>query len=202
MLISHKNKFIFIKTRKTAGTSIEVDLSQLMGPEDVVTPVNPPEEGHKPRNHQGFYPHMPANEVRKRIGRQVFNSYYKFCVERDPVEKCISYYFFHTRSDNRVELGSWEHFVNSDKLPVDEKLYTDRFGRLLVDRIVPYHDLNVQLPILLQGLGVPFDGVRARAKSGFREQIEVSHQERDQIMKKFKKTAQILALEEQRRAQK
>lgn len=40
MIVSHRHKFIFIKTRKTAGTSIEASLSRYCGPQDVVTPVS------------------------------------------------------------------------------------------------------------------------------------------------------------------
>jgi hypothetical protein len=39
MIISHKHKFIFLKTRKTASTSTEFALNEICGPEDVVTPV-------------------------------------------------------------------------------------------------------------------------------------------------------------------
>jgi hypothetical protein len=39
MIISHEHKFIFVKTRKTAGTSIEIALSKFCGPDDVICPI-------------------------------------------------------------------------------------------------------------------------------------------------------------------
>lgn len=41
MIISHKYKFIFLKTKKTAGTSFEIALSRYLGEDDVVTPISP-----------------------------------------------------------------------------------------------------------------------------------------------------------------
>jgi hypothetical protein len=38
MILSHEHKFIFLRTKKTAGTSIELALFELCGPNDVITP--------------------------------------------------------------------------------------------------------------------------------------------------------------------
>ena len=45
VIISHRHQFIFLKTIKTAGTSVELFLRQFCGPDDVVTPVVPEDEG-------------------------------------------------------------------------------------------------------------------------------------------------------------
>lgn len=38
MILSHRHKFIFLKTRKVAGTSLEIVLTKLCGPDDIITP--------------------------------------------------------------------------------------------------------------------------------------------------------------------
>lgn len=37
MIVSHEHKFIFLKTRKTAGTSVEIALSKSCGMKDIIT---------------------------------------------------------------------------------------------------------------------------------------------------------------------
>ncbi len=44
MILSHARKFIYIKGRKVAGTSIEIALSRICGPDDVITPITPRDE--------------------------------------------------------------------------------------------------------------------------------------------------------------
>lgn len=68
MIISYSRNFIFVKTRKTAGSAIEAALSVHAGAEDVVTPLGQTEEFDR----QKLYPDvLPRNftsdkEVEKR----------------------------------------------------------------------------------------------------------------------------------------
>ena len=39
MIVCHSRQFIFLKTRKTAGTSLEVALSKLCGDHDTLPPL-------------------------------------------------------------------------------------------------------------------------------------------------------------------
>ena len=44
MIVSFPRQFIFIKTSKTAGTSLEIALSKYAVPEDILTPITAEDE--------------------------------------------------------------------------------------------------------------------------------------------------------------
>ena len=56
MIICHSKRFIFIKTAKTAGTSIEAFLNKGLCPEDISTPFSYPEEDCAHTNYSGRFP--------------------------------------------------------------------------------------------------------------------------------------------------
>ena len=58
MIVSHRHRFIFVKTAKTAGSSVELYLRQFCGPDDIVPYLVPDDErlarsigAGRPRNH-------------------------------------------------------------------------------------------------------------------------------------------------------
>jgi hypothetical protein len=61
MIVSHRHKFIFVKGAKVGGTSVEIALSAICGPDDIVTPVTPVDD--KPRIERG---HVPRNYALRR----------------------------------------------------------------------------------------------------------------------------------------
>ena len=177
MIVSHKYKFIFIKTRKTAGTSIEYNLSKYLGKEDIITPSS---EAYylaqnfiletkiskflkklRLKNLSNYFrkkliDHTHASELRKIIDRTIYNDYFKFCVEREPVDKCISYYYMRKNSPNsnlKRKNMTWDEFVNKKKFPVDIKFYSYE-NNLIVDKIIKYENLDKDLSSLLSNLGI------------------------------------------------
>ncbi len=168
MIISHKYKFIFIKTVKTAGTSIEVFLSQCCGDSDVLTPITPHVDPHKARNFEGFGNHMPAHQVKELVPAAVWDNYYKFCVERNPWEKTISQYcMLNHRAGGKLPVSE---FMAGPALPVNYPRYMDRScTKVIVDRVLKYENLMEELDETFRMLGVPFEGsLNVNAKSEYR----------------------------------
>lgn len=168
MIISHKYKFIFIKTYKTAGTSLEAYLSDYCDEEDVVTPIYPPLVSHRPRNAGAFYNHMPATEVKSEVGEVFWGAYYKFCVERNPWDKVLSFYWM-----ERFRQGgalSLDDFLASSKIGFNWPLYTDENQvQPIVDQVLRYESLDRELEVLFGNLGIPWAGkLHYRAKGDYR----------------------------------
>lgn len=179
---------------KTAGTSIEVTLSPICGDNDVFSIVRPIEEGHKPRNNKGFFnplpelikghriprktlsefyhrykfgPHHSAAVIRDRIPKKIWNSYFKFCVERNPFDKVVSMYKMN-QSNKKVKKEFAEWIQMDERLPYNYPLYTNKKKDILVDKIIYFENLNDQLIRMFRDLNVPFNGLTSNAKGNFR----------------------------------
>lgn len=212
-IISFQHNFIFIKTTKTAGTSVEVELARRIEPEAIVTPVIPPVEGHMPRNYargwlrRDFFNHMPATMVRKFIGRERFNEMYRFCIEREPVSKCISHFHMLLNSPDhrRAETQSltWEEYCERGEFPVDLAKYAewtgDRWIKLVHD-VLPYETIGEALRGALARNGMmPFDlNTRAKAEYSSRRFItkdEVTPAQRARIYAAFADSIRVAELQ-------
>lgn len=188
MIISHKYRFIFIKTAKTAGTSIETYLSSLCGDEDVCTPFSIEELAHQPKNYSNYfnplpeiwvtkfnhmkrtfkhvkqkrkyYNHMPAYLIQCRTPKKIWNNYFKFCVERNPWDKTLSHYHFIKRRHEKYKDLSLANYFKLGMNCINHPKYTDynNPSKIIVDKIARYENLNNELASIFDRLGIPFDG--------------------------------------------
>jgi len=194
MIVSHKYRFIFIKTRKTAGSSMETALAPLCGPDDIVTPLDSSSPDHVPRNYyedsfigrayarsrlfrkcidrhsplvgRWFYEHMPGTRVRELVGDEVWNSYYKFCFERNSWDKVVSYYHWKIHGQHK-KLPPFEDYVvkKSHRLPRCARLYFDG-EQCIVDDVFDFSDFKTSFQQVCDRLSIPFDGNWPREKTG------------------------------------
>ena len=169
MIISHQFRFIFIKNTKVAGTSIEIFLSSRCPASDVFTPIYPEVEQHQARNYEAgaFFNHMKGSDIKARVSPEIWDSYFKFCVERNPWDKTLSYYHMENfRAGGQLSL---DDYLEHGDLPVNFPKYTDHQGKIIVDRVLRYEQLEQDLGEVFTQLGVPFGGsLDVFAKSGYR----------------------------------
>lgn len=194
MIVSHKHRFIFLKTTKTAGTSIEIALSEHCGPDDVITPISPEDESTRQsmgfrgpqnckvplaryrwkeirkflreRNRQKFFNHTTAAEAKQWVGQKIWVKYFVFCFERNPYDKAISRYFWSTREDRHQELQSYLETAPRWQLS-NWHIYTIG-NELAVDFVGRYEKLEADLNHVWKQLKLPGTPNLPRAKGTYR----------------------------------
>ena len=212
MVVSHSHQFIFVKTAKTAGTSVETYLSSLCDDGDVFTPIFPKMDGHVARNYLvGQDPddpffiqsgelrnHIPARKLRWYVRPKVWNSYFKFCVERNPWDKTLSHYHM---VRHRNPSMTFEKYLAEGTLCHNFFRYTDRNDNLIVDQVLRYESLNAELADVFEQLGVPFSGeLTVRAKSEYRTDRRhyrevLTDAQRDLIAERFQNEIEMFGYE-------
>ncbi len=198
MIVCHRYKFIFIKTSKSAGTSLEIALSRYCGQGDIVTPISAKDEkirtrlGYcRPQNcyagvgdygmadaarlllkgkrKLNYYNHMSAAEVKDKVGVDIWNGYYKFCVVRNPWDRLLSLYFHRYKAEPRPSISQ---YIKSGVLADLRRLGPDLYridGQVAVDNVYRYEDLAEELVSLQELLGLPEPLQLPNAKGSFRK---------------------------------
>jgi hypothetical protein len=170
MLVSHKHKFIFIKSIKTAGTSTEIflepycisNITESHGREMTQT-----EEGiigtrmnQMLAEMSEFYNHMPPYKIKNSIGEEKFNSYTKIINVRNPFDMMVSHYYFKPTFDlySNSEMSFEDYLLKTNVVEDLSKKYRDLMyieDEFIVDEIVRFENLEEDIFKLLDKLELP-----------------------------------------------
>ena len=195
MLLSYSHKFIFIKTVKTAGTSVEAFLEPYCCPPGHIvkhwTPSLVSDYGvvgrrwpQNDREDYGYYNHMPASDI-----IELHPDFYEYCritSVRSPYDRAIS--MFHYSHSAWRPVGG---------IPLDEAIYLCSQGRqselqelfltflrasftddkhlltindsLAVNRWIRYEHLQEDLEELVKYLQLPYQGQVSRTLPTFKQ---------------------------------
>ena len=177
MIASHARGFVFLKTRKTAGTSVEIALSKVCGPDDIITEISPEDEelrrlagGRPPQNFTSpplprkAYNHMGAKAAREVVGAKAWREYFTFAIERNPWDAVVSLYYW--KYKDRPALPDFEQYVSEiwiEQLANNRRMYRIG-GKMALDRVLRYENLDAELQEVWEHLGLPGEPDLPRAK--------------------------------------
>ena len=216
MIVNHKYKFIFIKSFKTAGTSLEIALSKFCNKNDIITSIVEEDEIIRkkldflgPRNNEDFQEHISALEIKKKLKKDIFNNYFKFVTIRNPYEQIKSAFYWHNESKKKekkffIFKKRPKNFDNFFKIK-GRHIFEDEFnrytenGKVLVDFFIRYENLENDLNKITNILKLPeslynvFREIRAKTNISPPEEKRILLN-KDQINKINKLAQKIISL--------
>ena len=123
MLVSHTKQFIFIHIYKTAGTSVMDVIRPYARLVDRLAYTNRftikffkivsrllglPYDGMK--SFTGLRKHAKADEIREKLGEEMYDSYFKFVFVRNPFDFLVSLFFYIKQAKGNRNHGNSERY--------------------------------------------------------------------------------------------
>lgn len=184
MLVSHSHKFIFIKTKKTGGSTIEkIIFNNFFDPKiDICTGSRTDRVPKVNINHGSG--HLGWRNVKTHVSEDQWNSYYKFTIERNPWDKVVSQYYWKTKNkpqdfsdwltpsnNNFKTLSDWNRYAKSNPV-VDQVINYNNFKSEVLSLFNNVFNLDLTEQII----------DNTRTKSGYRKKHYTElYQNEDQI---------------------
>lgn len=181
MIICHPLKLIFLKTKKVGGISFEIALSSFCGPECVITPISPNDErtrqdlGYRgAQNYENptwpdgttsgmaFYNHISAAQVQANIPNEIWQSYQKIGLMRDPFDGAISRYCWEGGLETGLTFGRFVDYFRN--FLSENTSIAPLSGPHRLDRWLRYEHLEQDTKSLnIDGLWERFSNIRTKS---------------------------------------
>ncbi len=217
MIISHKYKFIFLRTEKTAGTSLTAALEKMIDPGDMVADMSRPAWAkYSPVHHGalkrnlpqlfGLHAHATAAQAKSVIGAARFNSYFKFAVERNPWDRQVSLYFQRKNKAGAGDDADFDRDMKSLLFRSTEYVRLNNWSiytinnEIVADEIIRYENLAGGLEKVFASVGLPDAPDMPKLRSGFRDDKKnyrqhYSDKTRDMIARWYRREIDELGFE-------
>lgn len=185
MFISHKYKVIFVHIQRTGGTSILKAFEELDPDLVKILPFDPAKKRTK---------HCFASDIQGLIDEEVFTTYTKFSVVRNPFDRMVSWYLMLKQgmgegdrsakvNDKGGSVGF--HYLKSKLLKVVN--FVKRKTRVTIGRSLKYFAVESKVPVAIQpsliGASV-MDAVMQKA-STFEEFVMLPRHDNDGLFERF-----------------
>lgn len=178
-LVSHRHEFVYLKSKKTAGTSIEMllqplcttpdipvtlDTETLVSSEGIVARRHLPKRRPSLLNHRynRWREHTSARRVRRWIGKRKWSQYAKVTNVRNPFDRAVSQFCWNTRhhpistapfAERKDAFAAFVHTGVFGK--IDNMLRID--GHLIVTDFIRYEHLKEDIANWATKFDVPVD---------------------------------------------
>jgi hypothetical protein len=179
VLVSHPAKFIYMKTQKTGGTTVEMYFERFCAPADRYAGTEAVAEtvseigiigsrrGGK-RDGDVWRNHMPAAAVRDLVGEGTWERYLKFSSVRNPYARMLSLYFWRTKRDYPATDRAFERARRSFARYVKGGVLRGRAwdsdfgvvaigGEVRMDLLVRLEHLSADIEAICARLGLPWN---------------------------------------------
>jgi hypothetical protein len=130
MIISHEKEMIFIHIPRTGGTIISKNICKKLGIEDWKSFIGEPKNispSDHPMEPEGFerkmkngYKHKNVKQIKKKVGEEVWSSYFKFSFVRNPWDRTLSMYL----KQIKKTLPYFKNQIKKSKLLFNASLFT------------------------------------------------------------------------------
>lgn len=171
MIYSHKHNFLLLKNYKVGGTSLEVELSQVLDDSAIITPIYPVSKLHNPRNYNNFYNHISYNEIEGILGKEVLDKTETVVFVRNPFNVVLSHMYMSFAWEGIIsptEKNVDDYFNNNGKLKkiigiASRRIYT-KDNKIMAKTVYRYEDGLDQINKTLKKVGINSISINTKEK--------------------------------------
>lgn len=174
-IVSHSHQFVFLKTHKTASTSVEMLFEPLCRPPGS-TVKSKTDEAHTkygivgrrdggravPLRLFNWRDHMSARKCRRALGRKKWSAYTKITTVRDPYDRILSQFFWWNNdkdfetADAAQVIAAFRDFLTNTDWGDDTEIVTLN-GKFIPDHTIRYENLADDIRSVSEILSLPIN---------------------------------------------